>query len=129
PAWLHPGQAAAVMRDGERIGWVGALHPQIARRLDLEGDVFVFELDVEPLVRRAVPRAQPVSRFPSVRRDLSFELPEDVPFSQVEAAVRGAAGDVLADLVLFDRYAGANLGSGVKSLAIGLILQDRYRTL
>lgn len=127
--WLHPGQSAAVLRDGRVLGHVGALHPILARTLDLAGDVYVFELDLDPLGAREVPSAQPLSRFPSVRRDLSFELPEEVPYAQVENAVRAAVGETLTDVVLFDRYAGANLGSGVKSLAMGLILQDRYRTL
>jgi len=64
-----------------------------------------------------------------VRRDLSFELPENVPYAEVEATIRDAVGENLADIILFDRYAGPNLGTDVKSLAIGLILQDRYRTL
>ncbi|HEY6942439.1 phenylalanine--tRNA ligase subunit beta [Dokdonella sp.] len=129
PAWLHPGQAAEVRRDGAVVGWLGALHPDLVSRLDLEDDVFVFEFDVAVLSRRDLPRAEAVSRFPSVRRDLSFELPEAVPYATVEAAIRDAVGETLARVVLFDRYAGPNLGSGVKSLAIGLILQDRYRTL
>ena len=70
-----------------------------------------------------------VSRFHSVRRDISFELPEDVPYARVETLIRDAVGENLADIVLFDRYAGVNLGTNIKSLAIGLILQDRYRTL
>jgi phenylalanyl-tRNA synthetase beta chain len=71
----------------------------------------------------------PVSRFPSLRRDISFEVAEDVPYARVEALIRDAVGENLADIVLFDRYAGPNLGTDIKSLAIGLILQDRYRTL
>ena len=129
PAWLHPGQAAAIERDGRALGWLGALHPDLLKALDLDEDVFAFELDVDAMSLRALPRAEGISRFPSVRRDLSFELPESVPYATVEAAVRDAVGETLTSVVLFDRYAGANLGTGVKSLAIGLILQDRYRTL
>ena len=127
--WLHPGQSAEVRRGERVVGHVGALHPVLAGRLDFDEDVFVFELDRDALVERRVPSAQPLSRFPSVRRDLSFELPDEVPWAAVEAAVRGAVGPLLAGIVLFDRYAGPNLGAGVKSLAMGLILQDRYRTL
>ncbi|HEU4663482.1 MAG TPA: phenylalanine--tRNA ligase subunit beta [Dokdonella sp.] len=129
PAWLHPGQGAEVRRDGAVVGSIGALHPDLVARLDLEEDVFAFEFDLASVSRRELPRAEAVSRFPSVRRDLSFELPEAVPYAAVEAAIRDAVGETLAQVVLFDRYAGPNLGSGVKSLAIGLILQDRYRTL
>jgi len=129
PAWLHPGQAAAVERDGRAIGWIGAVHPDLLKTLDLDDDVFAFEFDLEAVARRDLPRAEAISRFPSVRRDLSFELPESVPYAAVEAAIRDAVGETLNRVVLFDRYAGPNLGAGVKSLAIGLILQDRYRTL
>lgn len=129
PAWLHPGQAGELRRGGRHVGFVGALHPDLARALGLDADVFVFELDVDAVVPRALPRAEAVSRYPSVRRDLSFELPDSVPYAQVEAAIRGAVGETLKRVVLFDRYAEAKLGNDIKSLAIGLILQDRYRTL
>ena len=127
--WLHPGQSAAVFRGERRIGYVGALHPDLAKTLDTGTDVYVFELDFDAIAPRPLPSAVAVSKFPSLRRDISFELPETVPYAQVEALIRDAVGENLADIVLFDRYAGPNLGTDIKSLAIGLILQDRYRTL
>lgn len=127
--WLHPGQSARILRGDRVVGHLGMLHPTLAKGLDFDEDVFVFELDLAPMAERGVPSARPLSRFPSVRRDLSFELPETVPYEEVEAAVRSAVGETLAGVILFDRYAGAKLGAGVKSLAMGLILQDRYRTL
>jgi phenylalanyl-tRNA synthetase beta chain len=129
PGWLHPGQGAALTRSGRHVGHLGALHPDLLRALDIDGDVYAFECDVEPLALRELPRAQAVSRYPSVRRDLSFELPESVAWAAVEAAIRDAVGETLAGVVLFDRYADSKLGMSVKSLAMGLILQDRYRTL
>ena len=127
--WAHPGQCAAIERAGQVVGHLAALHPQVCRALDLDGMVLAFELDVVAISARAIPRARALSRFPSVRRDLSFELPAGVPFATVEAAIRDAVGETLADVVLFDRYVGEKLGGEVKSLAIGLILQDCYRTL
>ncbi|MEO5559203.1 MAG: phenylalanine--tRNA ligase subunit beta, partial [Dokdonella sp.] len=128
-AYLHPGQAARLCRDGKPVGYLGGLHPDLARTLGIEDDVFLFELDIDRVAARPLPKAEAVSRYPLVRRDLSFELPEAVPYAQVEASIRDAVGETLKDIVLFDRYAGANLGAGIKSLAMGLILQDRYRTL
>jgi phenylalanyl-tRNA synthetase beta chain len=95
----------------------------------LDEDVYVFELDVGEIQSRPVPRAQPVSRFPSVRRDIAVVVPEGIAFAQIEACVRSAVGEGLAELLVFDQYSGQNLGFGVKSLAIGLILQNSYRTL
>jgi len=125
----HPGRSAEVLRDGHRIGWIGQLHPRLQRALDLEHDCVGFEIDLGPLASRAVPRAAEVSRFPSVRRDLAFVVPEQVSWSALEASVRAAGGPWLREVVVFDRYLGKGVESGQKSLAMGLILQDNSRTL
>ncbi len=129
PSWLHPGRGARVLRDGQAAGYLGALHPALAKALDLGPDVHVMELALEPLLARRLPSAGAVARFPAVRRDIAVELPEEVSWAAVEAAVRGALGDVLKEIRLFDRYAGKGIDEGRKSLAMGLILQDASRTL
>ncbi len=129
PAWLHPGQGARLARDGTTVGYLGALHPQLAGALDLGPDVQVLEVALEPLLARRLPHARSVPRFPSVRRDLALDLPETVGWSQIEQVVRDTLGGVLSQLKLFDRYRGKGVEAGRKSLAMGLILQDASRTL
>jgi phenylalanyl-tRNA synthetase beta chain len=134
PAWAHPGRSADVYRIGEdgddvRLGWIGQLHPRLQRALDLEADVVAFELDLAPLLARPLPRAVGLSKYPSVRRDLAFVVPETAPWAGISASIRAAAGALLRDLVLFDRYQGKGVETGFKSLAIGLILQEESRTL
>jgi phenylalanyl-tRNA synthetase beta chain len=129
PTWLHPGRAARVLRDGVVAGYLGALHPQLAKALDLGPDVQVLELALEPLLARRLPHAQAIGRFPSVRRDIAVDLPESVSWAQVEQAVRASLGKQLSSLRLFDRYSGKGVEDGRKSLAMGLILQDDSRTL
>lgn len=133
PSCAHPGRSAEVYRvDGEeeiRLGWIGQLHPRLQRALDLDGEAFAFELDLAPLLRRAIPRAAALSRFPSVRRDLAFVVPQDLAWDAVSRTVRAAAGPVLKEVRLFDRYLGKGVEPGFKSLAMGLILQDDSRTL
>ncbi|WP_027485158.1 phenylalanine--tRNA ligase subunit beta [Rhodanobacter sp. OR87] len=129
PGWLHPGRGARVARDGLTVGYLGALHPQLAKALDLGPDVHVLELALEPLLTRRLPRAQAVPRFPAVRRDIAVDLPEAVRWSQIEQVVRGTLGERLRELRLFDRYRGKGVEAGRKSLAMGLILQDASRTL
>jgi len=125
----HPGRSASVWRDGQRIGWVGHLHPGLAKALDLDGEVVGFELDLAPLAQRAVPRASELSRYPSVRRDIALVVPETTPWAALRASLETALGPLLREVVLFDRYVGPGLDSGSKSLAMGLILQDVSRTL
>ncbi|MBN8480015.1 MAG: phenylalanine--tRNA ligase subunit beta [Xanthomonadales bacterium] len=129
PAWLHPGRSATVLRGEVVLGHVGALAPRLQKALDLGVDVYAFDLDVDGLAARTLPVAAALSRFPSVRRDLSFTLPATVAWAEVEEALRAAVGPLLVDVFVFDQYLGPNLGEGVKSLATGLILQDGSRTL
>ncbi len=126
---LHPGQTARVELDGQPVGLIGMLHPAIAAELDLTGDVFLFELDQAALGGGRLPRFSPISRFPQIRRDIAVVVDQEVAFATIAAAIRTEAGDLLRDLVPFDVYAGANIGRGRKSLALGLILQASSQTL
>ena len=129
PPHAHPGRSAEVLRDGVRIGWIGQLHPRLQQAQGLDVDVLAFELDLVPLLARPLPRAAALSRFPSVRRDLAFVVPEAVSWAALEAGVRAAAGASLREVRLFDRYVGKGVETGFKSLAMALILQDDSRTL
>ncbi|KQZ80166.1 phenylalanine--tRNA ligase subunit beta [Rhodanobacter sp. Root561] len=129
PGWLHPGRGARVARDGETVGYLGALHPQLAKMLDLGADVHVLELALEPVLQRRVPQARAVPRFPLVRRDIAIDVPETAAWSQIGQVVRSTLGERLKELRLFDRYSGKGVEAGRKSLAMGLILQDASRTL
>ncbi|HET8898322.1 MAG TPA: phenylalanine--tRNA ligase subunit beta, partial [Rhodanobacteraceae bacterium] len=97
--------------------------------LDLPPGLMVAELALEQVAQRRLPRATPVPRFPSVRRDLAVELDADQPWAAVERSIRGAVGAQLVELRLFDEYRGTGLDPGRKSLAMGLILQEASRTL
>ncbi|MCK8514950.1 phenylalanine--tRNA ligase subunit beta [Methylonatrum kenyense] len=126
---LHPGQSAEVLYQGRAVGWIGALHPGTAAELDLDGRVLLFELELAAVQQAALPAFQPLSRFPSIRRDLALTVPDAVPFAAVLACVRAAGGELLRDLTLFDVYQGPGLAAGRRSVGIGLIMQDLSRTL
>lgn len=133
-AWLHPGRSAEVWREDtsgtpERLGWLGELHPRLATRLGLDRMVLACELDLEALLRRELPRARPLSRFPGVRRDLAVIVAEAVTWADLEHCIREAAGPLLRTVWPFDQYQGPSIGAGCKSIAVGLILQDDSRTL
>src|SRR5690606_1659389 len=128
----HPGRSAEGWRvDGGpvRLGWIGELHPRLLRALDLDGPVLAFELDLAPLRRHAIPRPQALSRYPSVRRDIAFIAPETASWAALEATIRRAGAPLLAEVRLFDRYLGKGVEPGFRSLATGLILLDKSRTL
>ena len=126
---LHPGQTSQILRDGTHAGWIGRLHPEVERRLELTYSAIVFELDLDVAMAAAVPHFHEVSRFPAVRRDLAVIVDEAVPVQKLLDCVRGAAGSALRDVTVFDIYRGAGIETGRKSVATGLNLQEVSRTL
>ena len=129
---MHPGRSATVLIDGRPAGVVGELHPRAAADLELDGRVALAELDVEAL-RVAAGAARfgltDVPRFPPVRRDLAFVVPEEAATGAIGAALREAAGGQLGSSLLFDVHRGDPLPPGSKSLAFAVEFRVPDRTL
>ena len=126
---LHPGQSAAVYQGGEHVGWLGALHPEVVTTLDLAKTVYVFELDLDAVRRSHLPKFEPLSRFPEVRRDLAILIDASISARAIEGCIRQASSNILQEVRLFDIYTGKGVDEGLKSVAFGLILQEFSRTL
>ncbi|VFS74873.1 Phenylalanine--tRNA ligase beta subunit [Kluyvera cryocrescens] len=126
---LHPGQSAAIYLKGEHIGFIGVIHPELERKLDLNGRTLAFELEWNKLADRVVPQAQDVSRFPANRRDIAVVVAENVPAADILNECKKVGVNQIVGVNLFDVYRGKGVAEGYKSLAISLILQDTSRTL
>jgi phenylalanyl-tRNA synthetase beta chain len=128
--FLHPGRTARVNAGGEDVGWIGELHPLVARTWDLDAAA-LFEVDLDRVLghAEAVPQYVDLTSFPALHLDLSVTLPEDVPAATVLATVRDAGGTLLADVRAFDLYHGEQVGEGRKSLALALTFRAPDRTL
>lgn len=126
---LHPGQSARIERNGQMVGWLGALHPRVAQELDVEGDVFVFELRLGDLQPARTPAFRDLSRFPSSRRDIAITVDEAISAQAIRDCIRQRGGELLRDVRIFDVYRGKGVSEGRKSLALGLIIQDFSRNL
>ncbi|TDT38587.1 phenylalanyl-tRNA synthetase beta subunit [Halospina denitrificans] len=126
---LHPGQSARVSADGKVVGWLGTLHPQLQKMLDLHGRVCLYELSLESVLNGYVPHFKVFSKFPEVRRDLAILIGEETGWAAVEAVARKAAGDALTGLRVFDVYQGQHIEKGQKSVALSLYWQHPERTL
>ncbi|MGR8919836.1 MAG: phenylalanine--tRNA ligase subunit beta [Gammaproteobacteria bacterium] len=126
---LHPGQAAAVRAGGRLLGHLGALHPRLAQRLDIDKPMFLFELTLADAGSDGVVQYRPISKFPAVRRDVSVVVDESISAAACLDAARAGAGALLRDLQLFDVYRGQGIDSDKKSLSLGLIFQDVSSTL
>jgi len=141
--FLHPGQAANVLAAADEplgdggepglyeIGWVGELHPLVARAWDLERAV-AFELDADTLARLTdgvLATHQDVTSFPAVLQDIAVVVSSDVTAANVEEAVRKGGGDLLVATEVFDVYEGEQVGKGNRSLALRLEFRAPDRTL
>ena len=126
---LHPEQAAAI-RDGNTVvGVLGGLHPRVRRELRLPAPVFVFEIALAALAAGRLPGYAPVSRYPSVRRDIAVTLDERVPAGDVLSGIRRFSSEKLVEINVFDLYRGGAIAPGRKSIAIGLTFRSDSRTL
>ncbi|WP_065649488.1 phenylalanine--tRNA ligase subunit beta [Pantoea eucrina] len=126
---LHPGQTAAIWLDNEQIGFIGVVHPELERKLDLNGRTLVFELLWNKVADRVLPDAREISRFPANRRDIAVVVAENVPAADIIAECKKVGVNQVVGVNLFDVYRGKGVNEGEKSLAISLILQDTSRTL
>ncbi|QEC48828.1 phenylalanine--tRNA ligase subunit beta [Baekduia soli] len=130
--FLHPGRSAEVWVGDGVVGWVGELHPLVARAWDLE-DVAVFEIDLDRVVAAAdaVPTYRDLTSFPPVRQDLAVVVDDDVAASDLVSAARAAGlkSGLVHGIEVVDVYRGAQLGEGRKSLLLALTFQAPDRTL
>jgi phenylalanyl-tRNA synthetase beta chain len=129
PGW-KPGASAEVASRASRIGWAGTLGPSLLREWGIESPVHLFTVLLEPVLRTIrTPTLVLPGKYPPVRRDLAFFVPESVAHLAIERAIVRAAGERLASIELFDVYAGPGTPSGTRSMAYALQFQHPERTM
>ena len=130
--YLHPGKAATLLLDDERVGALGLLRPDVAARYGIEGHaVYVAELAVAPLAARGLTTSlfEDLLTFPPASQDLAVVLDAGVPAAEVLAVVRKAGGKLLREAHVFDVYEGDQVPAGKRSLAVRLLMRSPDRTL
>lgn len=126
---LHPNKSAWICRKGAKIGYAGELHPSLQQKLELDQSVYVFELALLDLQQGVLSQYKPLSKFPSVRRDLAFVMDERTTIQALKEKILSSSDELLKDIQLFDIYRGKGIDSGKKSVALGLTFQHPSRTL
>ncbi len=134
PPWYHPGRSGSLALGPNLLAYFGELHPAVLTALDIDLPMVAFELfiDAVPVPKDKAGRTKPalkVSDFPAVERDFAFVVDADIAAEQVVRAARSVDKKLIAEVALFDLYAGEALGEGKKSLAISVRLEPRDRTL
>lgn len=127
---MHPGRTAAILVGEQVVGFVGQVHPTIAKTFKIKA-TYVFELDLQLLLDLAKNDRgyEAISKFPSMSRDIAILIDEKVAYAQIAEIIRQNGGQHLVDIDLFDVYQGTNVAEGKKSLAFTLTYQDVNKTL
>ena len=127
----HPGRCAKISIDGVDLGYIGQIHPLVAKNYDIDAEVYCAEINFTLLADFRLPDATyvPLPKYPTVTRDLAILCNEDITVAQVEDVITAAAGKLLRNVRLFDIYRGAGVPDGKKSMAFSLELRADDRTL
>ncbi len=126
---LHPGQSASVYLGDVLVGYVGLLHPELLKKLDIEQEIWVFEMELNLISVKKVPKFKELSKFPEVRRDLAVVVDGSVAAGDIVECAREAATEHLVSLIVFDQYSGAGIEDGKQSIGLGITWQHDKRTL
>ncbi len=129
--FLHPVRQAGLTAAGGEVGIAGEVHPLVARAFGVDGPVAFVRLDLAGLAaaERPSPIYEDLLTVPVSTRDVAVVVPDDVPAARLVAAARAAARPLGRGVRVFDRYAGAQIGDGLVSLALRIELADPGRTL
>ena len=127
----HPGRCAKVTVSGEDVGYIGQIHPLVAKNYGIDSEVYCAEINFTALLALQLPEATytPLPKYPSVSRDLAVVCDEAITVAQVEDVITSAAGKLLRNIRLFDIYRGTGVPEGKKSMAFALELRADDRTL
>jgi phenylalanyl-tRNA synthetase beta chain len=126
---LHPGQSAEIFLENQSIGIIGALHPVLLKEFDLTQQAYVFELSLSAISVKKPLKFTKISKFPTVKRDISLLIDAQVPVQKVRKLIESEAFPLLNNLELFDLYQGEGIDIEKKSLALGLTFQASSSTL
>ena len=123
------GQSSSIFVNDRLIGWVGKLSKNFVSSFNVHTDIFAFELKWDEINKSTLPRFKPISRFPSITRDISVILPLETRSDAITKQIKKLSGNLLIEVILIDLYQGKNIEIGKKSLTYRLTLQSDYRNL
>ena len=126
---FHPGQSADIFRDNKKIGSLGKLHPSLQKQLDVDQEVYLFEIGLNHLSENDFKLNTEILKSVPLQRDIAVLVDEDVVAGDVVDVVRKRNINFIKDFRIFDVYQGQGIAEGKKSLAFLILMQDTYKTL
>ena len=129
--FLHPGRAADIMKGSRSMGYVGEVHPAVARSMNVSERMYIAEINIDLINKyeKTAYKFEAISKFPPVERDIAVVVDEDVTGADILDAVKSAGGAAMREADIFDVYRSAAIGKGKKSVAVNMIFRADDKTL
>ncbi len=129
--FLHPGRQALIRYEGEEIGYLGEVHPQVTDNYGIGTRVYVAVMDIQQVVKFATydRKYEGIARFPAVNRDISMVVPKNIMVGEIEKMIAQRGGKILEHYELFDIYEGDQIQEGCKSVAYSITFRSKEKTL
>lgn len=129
--YLHPGRQADIVYNGEKIGFLGEIHPEVADNYGIGERVYYADIDMRSVEAKADfdKKYKEIARFPASTRDISLVVDKSVMIGTMETAIIKRGGKLLESCSLFDIYEGEQVGEDKKSVAFSLVFRAGDRTL
>ncbi|MGN0243436.1 MAG: phenylalanine--tRNA ligase subunit beta [Lachnospiraceae bacterium] len=129
--YLHPGRQARILLDGEPVGYLGQIHPEVAENYDMKETAYVAVIHMPVLTEKATfeRKYEGVAKYPAINRDLSLVMKKEIFVGQIEEVLKKRGGKLLESCQLFDVYEGERVEAGYKSVAYSLTFRAKDRNL
>lgn len=129
--WMHPGRTASVKVNGDTIGYLGEVHPVVAKNYEIGTKVYMAVLDMEKMISYTDKNVtyKPLPKFPGMTRDIAMLVKEGITVKEISDIIKKNGGEYLENVELFDVYKGAQIDAGYKSVAYSISFRSAERTL
>lgn len=128
---FHPGRTAVISKGDVQIGVLGEVHPVVLENYNIGTKAYLAKFDFEQMFKLSDNKKQyqPMPKFPASTRDLSLICDDELPIIEIEKAIKGAVGNILEAVELFDVYKGAQIASDKKSVSYSIVMRSKTQTL
>ena len=126
PKEMHPGKSAVISVNGDIVGLIGRITPEICKE-----EVYVMEISLDKLLIKKVGKMKykELSKFPVVKKDIAVLVNKDITSGEMLKTIKNNGGKLLLESKVFDLYEGKGIPEGKKSIAFSVTLGAQDRTL
>ena len=129
--FLHPGRQANILYQGEVVGYLGEVHPEVRDNYGIGERAYVAVIDIPKILPLTTfdRKYEGIAKYPAVTRDISMIMKKDILVGQIEEIIEKEGGNLLESYQLFDIYEGSQIKLGYKSVAYSITFRAKDRTL